>query len=123
MDRLVRWWMWVLFRIFYRFEARGLANVPARGGAVIVCNHVSWVDALLIAASTPRPVRFVMDHRIFATPVLGWLFRASRAIPIAPRREAPEVHDAAFAAIERALRAGELVCIFPEGKITSTGAM
>ena len=90
--------------------------------STVACNHVSFVDALIIGVAAPRPIRFVMDHRIYRHPALRWFFRTMGAIPIAPRQEDPEVFAAAFQ-IERALRDGELLAIFPEGAITRTGEM
>ena len=112
---------WV--RVAYRFRAAGLDRLPTAGPAVLACNHVSFVDALVIGAASPRPVRFVMDHRIHGHPALRWFFRTMRTIPIAPRREDPETFASAFDEIDRALQAGEVLAIFPEGAITRTGAM
>jgi 1-acyl-sn-glycerol-3-phosphate acyltransferase len=84
---------------------------------------VSYVDAIVIGAASPRPIRFVMDHRIFKTPFLGWIFRTAKAIPIAPAKEDPWLMEKAFIDIAQALHEGDLVCIFPEGKLTSTGEM
>lgn len=116
---VIRGWVWLA----YRFRIRGLEHVPARGGAVLVCNHISFVDGLLVGVASRRRVRFVMDHRIFGNPVLHWFFRTAGAIPIAPRHEDPVVLERAFERIGQALRDGELLCIFPEGKITHTGQM
>jgi 1-acyl-sn-glycerol-3-phosphate acyltransferase len=107
----------------YRIERRGWDEVPACGGAVLASNHVSYIDALVIAVSCKRPVRFVMDHRIFASRVGGFLFRSARAIPIASAKENPVLKERAFAEIAAALRAGELVCIFPEGRLSPTGSL
>jgi 1-acyl-sn-glycerol-3-phosphate acyltransferase len=90
---------------------------------VLVCNHVSFVDAVLLMAASPRPIYFVMDHRIFKVPVLGWLFRQAKAIPIAPRAEDPVAYEAAFAAAADVLREGDLLAIFPEGGITRDGEL
>jgi 1-acyl-sn-glycerol-3-phosphate acyltransferase len=98
-------------------------RIPDEGAAVLVCNHVSYVDAIVIMAESPRPIRFVMDHRIFRTPFAGWLFRHAKAIPIAPAHEDGELLKRAYDACGRALDEGELVCIFPEGKLTKTGDM
>jgi 1-acyl-sn-glycerol-3-phosphate acyltransferase len=98
-------------------------RIPDEGPAVIVCNHVSYVDALVIAAACPRPVRFVMDHRIFKLPILSFVFRTSRTIPIASAKEDPEMMERAFAEVAKALREGDLVAIFPEGRITDTGEL
>src|SRR5690606_19005096 len=84
---LMRFLCWLLVHSAYRLEKRGLENIPEEGPAVIACNHVSFVDALVILAASPRPVRFVMDHRIFAIPVLSFVFRTAKAIPIAPAKE------------------------------------
>ena len=88
-----------------------------------MCNHVSYVDAIVIGAASPRPIRFVMDHKIFSTPVLGWIFRTAKAIPIAPAKEDPWLMEKAYIDIAQALHEGDLVCIFPEGKLTKTGEM
>jgi 1-acyl-sn-glycerol-3-phosphate acyltransferase len=118
---LMRFLIWLLVHTVYRVRQRGLEHVPGEGPAVLVCNHVSFVDALVIAAACHRPIRFVMDHNIFRVPVLNFIFRTGRAIPIAPRKENAALMEAAFDEVERALVAGDLVCIFPEGQITRTG--
>jgi 1-acyl-sn-glycerol-3-phosphate acyltransferase len=115
--------VWLLVHTVYRLRKTGLEHVPDEGPAVLVCNHVSFVDALVLAAAVRRPVRFVMDHRIFRLPVLHFVFRSGRAIPIAPRRDDPRLVEAAFDEVARALAQGELVAIFPEGTITRTGEL
>jgi 1-acyl-sn-glycerol-3-phosphate acyltransferase len=95
--------------------------VPEDGPAVIVCNHVSFVDALVIMAACKRPIRFVMDHHIFRWPLLNFVFRTSKAIPIASAKEDPAMMEKAFDEVAKALDAGDLVGIFPEGKITADG--
>jgi 1-acyl-sn-glycerol-3-phosphate acyltransferase len=120
---LMRFLIWVLMNVMYRIRLRGLENIPESGPALIVCNHVSFVDALVIGGSVRRPVRFVMDHRIFKIPVLGFIFRTARAIPIAPAREDAAALQKAFDQIDADLAGGEVVCIFPEGKLTRHGEM
>lgn len=118
---VLRFIMWVLTRLMYRVDARGLYRVPESGPAVLVSNHVSFMDPLLIGGSVQRPTRFVMYHRIHDRFGLKWLFRLAGAIPIAPAKEDPECLDRAYAAIDEALARGELVCIFPEGGLTPDG--
>ena len=120
---LMRFLVWVLMNTMYRIKVHGLENIPERGAALLVCNHVSFVDALVIGGSVRRPVRFVMDHGIFKIPVLGFIFRTAHAIPIAPAREDPDALRKAYDRIDAELAAGELVCIFPEGKLTRDGEM
>jgi 1-acyl-sn-glycerol-3-phosphate acyltransferase len=84
---------------------------------------VSFVDPLVILAASPRPIRFVMDHRIFKTPVVSFVFRTGKAIPIAPAKENEKLLNAAYDAVAEALAQGELVAIFPEGRITDTGEL
>ena len=120
---LMRFLAWLLIHTMYRVRKAGLENIPDEGACIVVCNHVSYVDAVVIAASVRRPIRFVMDHRIFAIPVLSFIFRAMRTIPIAPAREDPAMKDRAFAEAAQALEAGEIVGIFPEGKLTETGEL
>ena len=118
---LLRFIAWMLVHTVYRLQVKGIEAVPEQGAAVIVANHVSFVDALIIMAACRRPVRFVMDHRIARAPLLSFVFRASGAIPIASAKEDPVMMDAALAAAGRALDAGELLAIFPEGRITDSG--
>jgi len=122
-EYLLRFIAWLASRLVYRFNVTGDENIPVTGAAVLVCNHVSFVDAVLLMAASPRPIYFVMDHRIFKVPVLGWLFRLAKAIPIAPRREDPAAYEAAFDAAARVLREGDLLAIFPEGGITRDGTL
>jgi 1-acyl-sn-glycerol-3-phosphate acyltransferase len=107
----------------YRYRLRGDEHIPTSGPALLVCNHVSFIDAVLLMAASPRPIRFIMDHRIFATPVLGWLFRLAKCIPIAPQKDDPATYEAAFAQARAVLADGELVGIFPEGGITRDGEL
>lgn len=90
---------------------------------MLVCNHVSFVNALIITAACRRPIRFVMDHRIFRWPILSFVFRSGRAIPIAPGKENRALMEQAFDEIEAALANGDLVGIFPEGAITANGEL
>jgi len=118
---LMRFLAWLLIHTIHRVSTVDVERIPEEGAAVLVCNHVSYVDAIVIMAASPRPIRFVMDHRIFRTPLLGFIFRTAKAIPIAPAKEDPWLMEKAFVDIAHALHDGELVCIFPEGKLTRTG--
>jgi 1-acyl-sn-glycerol-3-phosphate acyltransferase len=120
-EYLLRFVAWVLSRVVYRFKVRGDEHIPVEGAAIVVCNHVSFVDAVLLMAASPRPIVFMMDHRIFRVPVLGWLFRLAKAIPVAPQKEDPVVYEAAFERAAQVLRDGDLLGIFPEGAITRDG--
>ncbi len=120
---LLRFIAWLLVKAFYRLRSEGLAHIPEEGAAVLVANHVSFVDAVVIMGAAPRPVRFVMDHRIFKTPLLGFVFRHCGAIPIASAKEYPALMEKAFAEVSTALNSGELVAIFPEGNITRDGQL
>jgi 1-acyl-sn-glycerol-3-phosphate acyltransferase len=121
---LMRFLSWVLVRALYRLELHGIEkHVPDEGPALIVCNHVTYMDALILSASIPRPVRFVMYYKIFNIPVMRWIFRTGKAIPIAGAREDPEIMRRAFDVVDAALAAGEIVCIFPEGALTKDGSI
>ena len=120
---LLRFISWVLIHLFYRLQARGVEHIPHEGAALIVCNHVSFVDPVILMAVSPRPIRFVMDHRIFRTPIISFVFRHGRAIPIAPAKEDAAMMERAFEEVSQALRDGELVGIFPEGRITDNGEL
>lgn len=120
---LMRFLAWMLIHTLHRVKTIDADRIPESGPAVLVCNHVSYVDAIVIGAASPRPIRFVMDHRIFKTPLLGWIFRTAKAIPIAPAKEDPWLMEKAFIDIAQALHEGDLVCIFPEGRLTTTGEL
>ncbi|MFT3664001.1 MFS transporter [Piscinibacter sp.] len=122
-EYLLRFIAWVATRLVYRFKVRGDEHIPTEGAAILVCNHVSFVDAILLMAASPRPIAFIMDHRIFKTPVLGTLFRLARAIPIASQKEDPRAYEQAFARAREVLDGGDLLCIFPEGAITRDGSL
>ena len=118
---LLRFVDWILVHSIYRLRASGLANIPEEGPALLVCNHQSLADALIITAACRRPIRFVMYYAIFNVPVLNPIFRAMKAIPIAGAKEAPDILQKAYDEIAAALADGQLVCVFPEGQLTSDG--
>jgi hypothetical protein len=118
---LIRFLAWILINTLYRIRALGLENIPRDGPAVLVCNHVSFADALVVGGIIRRPVRFVMYYRIFEIPVLKVLFNTAKAIPIASAREDEALLEQALDRIDAELEAGNVVCIFPEGAITRDG--
>jgi 1-acyl-sn-glycerol-3-phosphate acyltransferase len=120
---LLRFLGWIITRVIYRLRVTGIEAIPARGPALVVCNHVSFADALVLTAAVHRPMRFVMEAAIFRIPVANAIFRGMKAIPIATAKEDASVREAAFQRIIAALAAGELVCIFPEGRLTADGAI
>ncbi|MFK7987770.1 MAG: MFS transporter [Sandaracinaceae bacterium] len=122
-DYLVRVTFRALVQLMYRPTTEGLDKVPEHGAGLVVCNHVSFADAFVLGGLCPRPIRFVMDHRRYRDPALNWLFRLGRAIPIAPRSEDPECLERAFVEIDRALAEGEVIGIFPEGRLTRDGSL
>ena len=117
----MRFMIWLLSHSMYRVAHRDLERIPDEGAALLVCNHVSFVDALLIGGAIRRPIRFVMYYKIYNLPVLNFVFRTAGAIPIAGRGEDEATYERAFARIAEYLADGELVCIFPEGKLSSDG--
>ncbi|MGD8582511.1 MAG: MFS transporter [Gammaproteobacteria bacterium] len=120
---LMRFLTWILIHSVYHVRKKGLENIPDQGPAVLVCNHVSYVDAMIIAGCVRRPIRFVMYYRIYNLPLLHFVSRTARAIPIAGAFEDRELMEKAFDEVDRALQAGDIVCIFPEGKLTADGTM
>ena len=120
---LLRFVDWILINTLYRVETKGLENIPEEGPAILVCNHVSFMDPLIILGSVRRPVRFVMYYKIFNIPIVKNVFRAAKAIPIAGAKEDPEILQRAFDEVDKELAAGHLVCIFPEGAITRDGTI
>jgi 1-acyl-sn-glycerol-3-phosphate acyltransferase len=120
---LLRFIDWMLVHSIYRLKTSGVENIPEEGPALLVCNHQSLADALVITAACRRPIRFVMYYAIFNVPVLRFIFRSMKAIPIAGAKVAPEVLDRAYDEIAAALEDGQLVCIFPEGQLTRDGEL
>ena len=118
---LMRFLSWILINTLYRIRTEGLDRIPEHGPALLVCNHVSYMDALIVGGSVRRPSRFVMYYKIFNIPVMRFIFRTAKAIPIASAKEDPALLEKAFAEIDRALAEGEIVCIFPEGGLTADG--
>lgn len=118
---VMRFIVWILVHTMYRVKKQSLHHIPETGAAVLVCNHVSYMDPLVIMGNSPRPTRFVMTHKIFRIPVLNFVFRHAKTIPIAPMHEDPEILAAAYERIAEELEDGQLVAIFPEGKLTTTG--
>ncbi|MGQ0699064.1 MAG: MFS transporter [Panacagrimonas sp.] len=118
---LMRFLVWMLISLLYRIRATGLEHIPDEGAAIVTCNHVSFVDALILGGTVRRPIRFVMYHKIFRIPVLNFIFRTARTIPIAPAKEDAALLEKAYADIDQALRNGELIGLFPEGGLTPDG--
>ena len=118
---LMRFIVWILVNVVYRLRAQGLQHIPDEGPAVVVCNHISYMDALVVIGCCRRPIRFVMDHQIFKIPLLSFVFRTAGAVPIAPAREDPEILERAYDRVAHYLEEGEVVGIFPEGRLTEDG--
>ncbi|MBK8963127.1 MAG: MFS transporter [Candidatus Competibacteraceae bacterium] len=118
---LMRFIVWILVNIVYRLRTQGLEQLPDQGPALLVCNHVSLMDALVVGGCCRRPVRFVMDHQIFKTPGLNFVFRTAGAIPIASARTDREILKQAYERVAEYLEQGEVVGIFPEGRLTPDG--
>lgn len=117
----LRFCMWMLSHTMYRVTHTDMDKIPDEGAAVLVCNHVSYVDALILAGCHHRPTRFVMDKSIAEMKGLKGLFKMAKTIPIcSPKRDA-KTYEKAFEKIKEELNAGHLICIFPEGKLTKTG--
>jgi 1-acyl-sn-glycerol-3-phosphate acyltransferase len=118
---LVRFVIWILMHTMYRLRTRDIDKLPVEGACVLVCNHVSFVDALILGGSVRRPARFVMYYKIFQIPLLSWFFRTVKAIPIAGQKEDPQMMERAFDQVSQCLKDGDVVVIFPEGAITQDG--
>src|SRR5262249_17703201 len=118
---LLRFIAWILVHFIYRLKKSGLENIPDQGPALLVCNHVGFADAIVISAACRRPVRFIMESSIFKIPVLRQIFKGMKAIAVAPAKEDREVYERAFQIVAEELKDGNLVCIFPEGRLTRDG--
>ena len=117
----LRLYSWFICHLMYRLKVIGAENIPKEGPAILTCNHVSFVDWLILSAVSPRPMRFIMYYKFFEIPLLRHLMKQARVIPIAGAKEDPEILEQAYAQIRQDLNDGEIVCIFPEGKVTYDG--
>jgi 1-acyl-sn-glycerol-3-phosphate acyltransferase len=120
---VLRFASYVLAHIIYRFKIKNDTHIPTEGACILACNHVSFVDVLLLMAASPRPIYFVMDNQLYNKPMLHWLFKAAKAIPIAPAHEDAALLEAAYQRAVAHLKDGDIIGIFPEGKITKTGEL
>lgn len=123
---LIRFVIWMLTHSIYRLEKRGIDQIPAEGAAIIVSNHTSFADVLVITAACRRPVRFVINREYFLMPVLGAVLRDGRAIPMDsghPVHDSSRLPEATFAAISGALAAGDVVVLFPEEGMRPDGVL
>ena len=118
---LLRFLAWIITNIVYRLRPQGLEHIPDEGPVIVVCNHVSYIDPVILAGVVKRQMRFVMWYKIFQMPLLNFIFRTMKAIPIAGAGENVDVMNDAFELVDAELAAGNIVCIFPEGAITKDG--
>ncbi|MDX2428013.1 MAG: 1-acyl-sn-glycerol-3-phosphate acyltransferase [Xanthomonadales bacterium] len=118
---LMRFLVWILIHTIYRVKVTGMENIPDTGSVIVAANHVSFVDPLIVGGVIRRPVRFVMYHKIYDMPVMKYIFKAGKAIPIASRAESPEILAKAYESMHEVIGAGDVLGIFPEGGITSNG--
>ena len=119
-EYFLRFVAFVMARVIYRFHVKGDEHIPTQGAAILVCNHVSFIDPLLLMAASPRPIRFIMDHEIFKIPMLGWFFRLAKAIPIASQKVDAAIYEQAFVRARQVLDEGDLLCIFPKARSRAT---
>jgi 1-acyl-sn-glycerol-3-phosphate acyltransferase len=120
---LFRFVCWIVANCMYRLRTVNRENIPDQGAVLLVCNHVSFVDWMIVASACKRPARFVMYHGFLKIPLLGWFFRDAKVIPISPAREDEHLVQVAFDRIAEELEQGEVVCIFPEGALTRDGRL
>lgn len=120
---MLRFITWVLSNFLYRVRVEGHEHIPREGACVLVCNHVSYIDWFILSGAVRRPTRFVMHKDFYRMRVINGLLRQAKAIPIAGHQEDPEVLQSAMDSISAELQNGEVVCIFPEGRLTDDGNM
>ena len=108
----------ILVKLLYRLEYHDMGMIPKQGGAILICNHVSYMDGIIINTGVERPVRYIIDEDIYRLPGVHYFMKLNNAVPIAPRRDSVEK---ALDIVAEGLKNGDLFCIFPEGQITFTG--
>jgi 1-acyl-sn-glycerol-3-phosphate acyltransferase len=118
---LMRFLVWILIHTIYRVRTVGLDNIPEKGPVILAANHVSFADPLIIGGMVRRPVNFVMYHKIYKIPLLHFVFKTGKAIPIASRAESPDVLEEAYRRIDGVIESQDVLGIFPEGAITRDG--
>jgi 1-acyl-sn-glycerol-3-phosphate acyltransferase len=119
----LRLWAIVLTKIFFRVEMKGRQHFPLNGPFIIAANHVSFLDWLLVMAACPHPVRFVIDHQYYYAPFMPFWLRQARLIPIATKRDRPDLMESALQEVSHALRKNEVIGLFPEGALSRTGQL
>lgn len=116
-ESLLRLSILIVARCLYRVRSKGVENLP-KGGALLICNHVSYVDALILQVACPRPIRFIAFEAFHKNIWIGWALKILGVIPISPRHAKDAIRHTA-----EKLKEGELVCVFPEGELTRTGTL
>lgn len=118
-DFFWRFVVWMITHTMYRVKKQNLNNIPEQGGVLLVCNHVSYMDALLLAGSCPRPIRFLMDRDIYNLPLVKTFCKACKAVPV-DANDRSSIRNA-FSKVSEYLDNGDIVCVFPEGQLTFDG--
>jgi acyl-[acyl-carrier-protein]-phospholipid O-acyltransferase/long-chain-fatty-acid--[acyl-carrier-protein] ligase len=121
-DSVVRFTLWIASRIVYRIRVHGLENVPREGPALIVANHVTWIDGVLLVVTLPRHARYLVWGDFVAMPSLNWLARIMHIIPV-KATDGPRALIRSLQTARQALVDGHLVVIFAEGQLSRTGQM
>ena len=122
-EYLISFFMFVASKLLYSVKIKGLENIPKEGGAVLICNHASFVDWLIISGRVRRPIRYIMHKSYFKIFGLGWFFKGAKAIPISSKKESINALEIAMNKVSQELINGEIVCIFPEGIVTRNGRL
>ena len=120
---VLRFFTWMLSNVLFRLRVRGLENIPKEGGLILVANHITYVDWLILAGISKRPARFVMYHTFFHIPVVRYFMKQAKVIPICGAKENAKVLEDAMHTISAELAMGEVLCIFPEGQLTGDGKL
>ncbi len=118
-----RFMVWVVTNLMYRLNITGAEHIPKEGPVILACNHPTYIDFMFVASACKRPPRFLMFYTFMKLPLVGWLFRDAKVIPIAPRAEDPSLMDKAFDLVAEELDAGGVICIFPEGRVSRDGQL